>query len=179
MNVLSAISRVLSWVESALVVSLLTVMICFAFAQVILRNLFDTSFLWADPFLRHLVLWVGFLGASLATRHEKHINLDIVTRFTSVKVTHLIRSLTNLFAAIVTGALAKAGWIFLMNEGSGEVLFTIGQMNFPTRWFQVIIPVGFGLMAFRFFIRMIEHIIEANNPTEQSLPQPNVPTLER
>src|SRR5258706_1575078 len=141
MKLLGTISRLLSRLESALVVCLLTIMICFAFAQVVLRNLFNTSFFGGDPFLRHLVLWVGFLGASLARRQEKHINLDVITRFTSPKTTNRIRGVTNLFAAIVTAALAKAGWIFLMNEGSDEVLFTIGQMNFPTWWFQVIIPI--------------------------------------
>ncbi len=179
MKALSAISRALSWVESALVVLLLTVMICLAFLQVVLRNFFETSVLWADPFLRHLVLWVGFLGASLATREEKHINLDIVTRFTPPRITGLIRILTNLSAGIVASALARAGWIFLMNEGSETALFSIGQVDFLTWWFQLIIPIGFGVMAFRFFIRTIEHAGEAFHPTPGMKPPTNVPTLER
>lgn len=175
MKLIKVISRILSKLEGSLVVLLLGFMIVLAFLQVILRNLFATGFLWGDPFLRHLVLWIGFLGASLATQQEKHINLDLVTRFASPKFVNLTRILTNLFACTVTTFLAHAGWVFLQSEiETGELLFTIDQANFPAWWFQLIIPIGFGLMAFRFLIRTIEHIIEALRPPQDTNPPNSV-----
>ena len=165
MKALRFLSSSLLYVERVLIVSLLGIMVLLAFLQVILRNYFSTGILWADPFLRHLVLWIGFLGASLATQQEKHINIDLITRFTSPRVTNVIRIITNLFAGIVCYILASAGLTFLKSEiTAGGSLFSIGETVFHAWWFQVIIPVGFALMALRFFIRTLEHIIATTRP---------------
>ncbi len=174
------ISRFLSLIESALVVVLLSVMILLAFLQVILRNFFSSGLLWADPFLRHLVLWVGFLGASLATQKEKHINLDILTRYLSPARANIVRAGTNLFAALVTGFLARAGWTFLQGEmTSAEPLFTIGGTDVPAWYFQLIIPIGFALMAFRFGARSFEHLLDffRGSPPSAGPPSTYVPTV--
>ena len=179
MKIINGINNLFSFIEKTIVVLFLSIMIVLAFAQVIMRNFFDTGLLWADPFLRHMVLWIGFLGASLATQQEKHINIDLVTRFFSPRNTNFVRIATNLFAAAVCFGLAKAGWTFLQSEiETGDILLTIGQKEFPAWWFQVIIPFGFGLMSFRFLLRTIEHIIRI---FDKSLPAPhstNVPTIE-
>ena len=73
-------------------------MVVLAFLQVLLRNIFDQSFLWGDPLLRHLVLWVGFIGASLATREEKHINIDVLGRALKGRPKLAVRFFTELFA---------------------------------------------------------------------------------
>ncbi len=179
MNVIKSISGILTFIERATIVLLLFVMLLLAFLQVILRNVFSTGILWADPFLRHLVLWIGFIGASLATQQEKHINIDLVTRFVSPRATNIVRILTNLFAGVICVFLSKAGWTFLASEQSVEdVLLTIGTMEFPAWWFQLIIPVGFALMSFRFLLRAIEHSLEAFNPTAKVQHTTHVPTIE-
>lgn len=175
MKPLRLLNTGLLYAERTLVVMLLGVMVLLAFLQVILRNYFSTGILWADPFLRHMVLWIGFLGASLASQQEKHINIDIVTRFVSAKTTNAVRIITNLFAAIVCFALANAGFTFLKSELTTRgALFRIGETDFPMWWFQVIIPVGFALMMFRFFLRTLEHIIAAVRPADHT-PDTNKP----
>jgi TRAP-type C4-dicarboxylate transport system permease small subunit len=179
MKLIKAISSALSLLERTVIVLLLAAMVILAFLQVILRNVFSAGFIWADPFLRHVVLWIGFLGASLATQQEKHINIDLFTRFLGPRAVNIVRIFTNVFAGAVCTALASAGWTFLASEQStGEVLFTIGTTEFQTWWFQLIIPVGFGLMAFRFLIRSIEHVIETFNPTPAVEHMTNVPTID-
>jgi len=171
MNILRTLDRAVSLVERSLVITLVTVMLLLAFTQVILRNYFSMGILWADPLLRHLVLWIAFLGASLATAREKHISIDLITRYVSPATTNLIRIVTNLFACIVSYVLAQAGWTFVRAEmDSQTVLLTIGVMEFPAWWFQLIIPVGFGLLSFRFFLRNLEHISRAFHPSTTNSP---------
>jgi len=159
MTVLRLVDKILLTIERSLVVTLLGTMVLLSFLQVVLRNYFSTGILWADPFLRHLVLWVGFLGASLATQQEKHINIDLVTRFLGPKPTNVIRIVTYLFAAVVCFLLARAGLTFLGNEmETASSLFHIGNTEFSTWWFELIIPIGFFLMMFRFILRALEHI---------------------
>lgn len=165
MKIVRALDNAVLFVERSLVIVLVIIMLLLAFTQVVLRNYFAMGILWADPLLRHMVLWVGFLGASLATQREKHISIDLITRFVSSSATNLIRILTNLFACIVSYILAGAGWTFVKAEMESEtVVLTIGTMEFYSWWFQLIIPVGFGLMCFRFFLRNLEHIRQALQP---------------
>jgi C4-dicarboxylate transporter DctQ subunit len=156
MKLLEIINKYIEKIETGLLVLILSVMVFLAFLQVVLRNLLDQGILWADIFLRHLVLWVGFIGASLATREDKHINIDLFTRFLSKKGKGIARVITNLFAVIICLFLTKAGWTFVQDEKlMGTVLFNDVQ----AWYFQIIIPVGFLLMAFRFFISMLNSLI--------------------
>ena len=149
-----------SWIakfETVLLVVVLSVMVLLAFLQVVLRNLFSEGILWGDTFLRHLVLWVGFLGASLATREKKHINIDLFTRFVKGRSQTFIKAFVNLFAAVVCWYLTSAAWTFVMDEKSvNSTLFS----DIPAWYFQIIIPAGFLLMSFRFLVIFMEHIVE-------------------
>jgi TRAP-type C4-dicarboxylate transport system permease small subunit len=179
MKFLQAVSRALNVLERSLIVLLLGIMVVLAFCQVILRNFFASGLLWGDPFLRQMVLWIGFLGASLATQQEKHINIDLLTRFASPKTVNIVHIATNLFAGLVCYYLMSAGLTFLWSEMEGhEALFSIGEMEFTAWWFQTIIPAGFGLMSFRFFIRAIEHIMEAIHQSGRKEFTTNVPTID-
>ncbi len=179
MKTLAALERALLWVERTTVVVILTVMIGLAFLQVILRNVLSVGFLWADPLLRHAVLWIGFIGASIAARQEKHINIDMVTRFLPPRVTNLVRILTNLFAAAVSLGMAEAGRVFLVSEREvGDVLVTIGQTELPAWYFQTIIPVGFALISFRFILKALSHVVDAFRPAAPSEQNLHVPTPE-
>ena len=129
----------------------------FSFAQVVLRNVFDQGFLWGDIFLRHLVLWVGFIGASIATREEKHINIDVFSRLMKGKAKYFAQALVNMFAAFVSFLLMQAAWAFILEEKEFEtVLFN----DIPAWYFQIIIPVGFGLMMIRFVINLIQKVVD-------------------
>ena len=144
---MKALEKLNSWIEGAetfVLVSVLGVMVIFAFLQVVLRNIFNEGILWGDILLRHLVLWVGFLGASLATRQQKHINIDIFSRFMSDKGKSIVRLITNLFSVFISYILAEAGWTFVQDEQMmGTVLFA----DIPAWYFQTIIPIGFFLLA--------------------------------
>lgn len=162
-KVLSAIDVGLSYVENSLIILILGVMVILAFLQVLLRNFFDTGILWGDIFLRHLVLWVGFIGASLATREEKHINIDVLTRIISKRYIPYVKMIIELVSVIICILLAHAGYKFLMDEIKYE---TILFENIPSWYFELIIPVGFALMAFRFLLKIIEQAAKPK-PTSQ------------
>ena len=56
----------LHFLENGLLVGLLVAMIGIAVTQIVMRNGFDSGFLWADSLLRVLVLWIGMIGALVA-----------------------------------------------------------------------------------------------------------------
>jgi TRAP-type C4-dicarboxylate transport system permease small subunit len=152
MTVLRSIDRGLVKVEGWLLVLFLGIMVVLSFAQVVLRNVFSTGFIWADPLVRHMVLWVGFLGAAIATHEERHISIDALTRFLSPRWKAAATIAGQLFLAVVCVALVSASWTFLMEEkeAGGEIV-----AGLPTYLGLMIIPLGYLLVAVHAVIRCL------------------------
>ena len=161
MIILRKLGNFLLFIERSSVVALLGAMVLLAFTQVILRNVFSTGFLWADTLLRHMVLWAGFVGASLATEEERHIAIDVLSRFLPERYKHLTRIFTFFFAAVICFILGDAALTFVLSEKeAGSVLLIFGSTEVLTWHAELIIPIGFGMMCLRFLLRIAEHIAE-------------------
>jgi len=159
MKVLNFIDEVIAKIETAIVITLLSLMIIVGFTQVILRNFFETGLLWADPFLRYAVLWLAFVGASLATREDRHINIDILTRLLSPKLKKLNSIIINIFALGVCLILFKTSIDFIKLEIQFPSEVFLGIKNWML---ELIIPIGFGLMNLRFLFRILRIIFTKN-----------------
>lgn len=155
MTLLRSLDRFLVKAETVLLVAFLTAMILLSFAQVILRNVFDTGILWADPFVRHLLIWAGFLGAAIATHEERHIGIDALTKFFTPKLKTLAQIFTSLFALIVCYYLADAALVFLRDEKAAGSEFVLSM---PLWVAIIIIPAGYALMGVHFVVKIIESI---------------------
>jgi TRAP-type C4-dicarboxylate transport system permease small subunit len=89
--------EIIDRVEQTLLITLLSCMILTAFLQIILRNALATGLAWGDSLVRNMVLWIGFIGATLATREGKHISLDVLSRWVPFLGKPLIDFMTRLF----------------------------------------------------------------------------------
>lgn len=141
--------RIGRWLEDAVLVLLLTAMISLAATQIILRNVFDSGLVWADELLRILVLWVGLAGALAASRDRNQIRIDVLSRLLGDRGRALVRLLTDLFTSAVCGVVAWHAFVFV--RGSLEFGDTL-LGNLPAWWFQLILPGGFFLMAWRYLV---------------------------
>jgi C4-dicarboxylate transporter DctQ subunit len=145
----------LSRVEQAFVTILLTVMILMAFFQIVLRNFFDTGISWGDSLVRYLVVWVGFIGAAIATKEGKHINIDVASRWLTGPQSNYIRLVSHFFSAVICGFLTLAAIKFLRFEAQmGSTAF----FKLPVWVPEIIIPVTFGLMTLRFAVRFLSEL---------------------
>lgn len=152
MKILKSIDNAFNRAEEAVLITLLTVMIVMAFLQVVLRNLFSSGIQWADILLRHILLWLGFLGAAIATSEHRHINIDVLRRFLPPRVRTVVDSITDLFAAVICFLLAKASWTFVQGEIADRRMILDG---IPSWCAEIIIPVGFGLLVVHFLLRAL------------------------
>ena len=137
----------LNKLEYVVLAFLFAVMVGLAFLQIVLRIFFATGILWGDPLLRHLLLWVALLGATMATKEGRHINIDVITRVLPGKGKAVVHTLTDLFSATICIFLLEASLKFLRDE------FQVGSLAFltvPIWTVCVIFPIAFGLIAFRF-----------------------------
>jgi len=155
MRLLRALNRALVRVETVLLVVFLGVMVVLAFAQVLMRNVAGTGLLWADPLVRHLVLWAGFMGAALATSEERHISIDAINKFLPSRARHIVKISTSLFAAVTCYFLASAAWVFIQDEraAGGELVLSI-----PSWIALAILPAGYLLIMIHFVLNSAEHM---------------------
>ncbi|MGA9407712.1 MAG: TRAP transporter small permease [Bacteroidota bacterium] len=152
MKLLLSFDRWLARITGWLIIFFLGVMIIMAFGQVVLRDFFHTSIEWGDVFLRHLVLWLGFLGAVIATGEGRHLKIEFINKLVPERYRKIIYIVTNFFAAAVCFFLMEAAITFVQMEAeSADTLI----LNLPTTYFIVIIPVGYGIISFRFIVRSL------------------------
>jgi TRAP-type C4-dicarboxylate transport system permease small subunit len=157
MKILRAIDHALAKISGWFLIAALSAMIVMSFGQLVLRNFFGTSIEWGDVFLRHLVLWLGFLGATLATGEDRHIKVDFFAKFIPAKARKILSVVTSLFAGYLCYALMRAGWVFLQSEIEYPTMLVAA---IPTWYFITIIPVGYGLMSFRFVVVALDRSLE-------------------
>lgn len=150
------ISDLLRRIEDALLILILSAMIALSGFQILARNFWLGGFTWGDPLLRVMVLWIALLGAMAATRSDKHITIDILSRHLSVKGRLVSRILTDTFTALVCGILAFHGARFVYMEYEAEVM-AFGAI--PSWLCESIIPFGFGVMALRFMLGVVHGIL--------------------
>ena len=149
----NAVARLEEWILITVVMS----MVLFSFLQVVLRNVLSEGLMGGDIVLRHLVLWVGFIGASLATRSERHINIDVFSRFLKGRAKLVGKIIVNLFSALIAYLLTSASVSFVLMEREFKtVLF--GSVE--SWYFQVIIPIGFAIITFRFLVLALDKLIQ-------------------
>jgi len=158
MNILKKFDNILEKIESVIIVILLIVLLLLSFSQVILRNFFNSGISWADVFLKHIVLYVGLIGASISTKYDKNINMDILGRIVSEKKKNIFAVITNLFSFIIVSLMVYASYLFIKSEyefNSETVLF-FGLKSWIVL---IIIPITLSVISFRFLLKSVERII--------------------
>ena len=130
-------------------------MVVVAGTQIILRNLFDGALLWADPLLRVSVLWIGMIGAMVATRHDKQISVDALSRFLPEQWKARLRVVTDLFTAVVSSVVAWSAYRLMMEDRAAGGM----SIGFAPVWVcEAVLPVGFAVIALRYLLYGVKHL---------------------
>lgn len=152
---LEGLERAGKWGEDAILVLILVAMIVLAAAQIILRNFMDVGFIWADEMLRMLVLWLAVAGALAASREDRHISIDVLSRYLPGYLEKPAKLLVHAFTAVVCALVAWHSFRFVQTSHEfGDVL--LGAV--PAWILQSVLPAGFGLIAWRYAMFTLKDI---------------------
>ncbi len=100
----------------------------------------------SGPIVQHLTLWVGFLGAALAARDGKLLALATGTFIPEGRG----RQIAGIFSAAVAAAVATVlAWGSIDLIRAERETGTIIGAGIPAWVAQLVLPVGFGLIAAR------------------------------
>ncbi len=137
-------------VEAALLAGLVAAMVGLAAWQIFMRNVLGGGLSWADEALRILVLWVTMIGAVAASREQRHVSIDVLSRYLPHAWQRWMKATTNAFAAGVCGVLAWASYQFLAGSLQDDDRLFSGQL--PAWAVQLILPAAFSLLAYRYAV---------------------------
>ena len=135
----------LSAIEDGIAATALAAMVVLPLAEIIARRLFGVGLPGSGPFVQHLTLWIGFLGAAIAAREGKLLALA-----TGTFVPERWRRATTAFASAVAACMAT-----ILTMGAVQLVVTeretgtIIAANVPAWVGQLALPVGFALIALR------------------------------
>ena len=168
MNTLKRFDDILARLEGWVIILLLWLMVILTFVQVALRSLYTYGHFqwanamlghidWSGPFVRLLVLWLTFLGASLLTKEGKHIKIDLLSTLLPKKWLPTRELILASACVVISTIMVKVciDYIRMEMEFGGTIF-----LNLPSWISQLILPAGFALLLFRFLIRAIDEGIQ-------------------
>jgi TRAP-type C4-dicarboxylate transport system permease small subunit len=144
-------------IENWLLVVVTAAIVVFSGTQILLRNAFDSGITWVPPMLGILVIWVGLLGALIATRNNAHIKINILTTYLADRYKPFAFTLSYLFSATILAILTYYSIEFVKLDFSSD-MEAFGSV--PVWMAQIILPVTFFLMSIRYAAYTVLNIIE-------------------
>ncbi len=161
MRIIRLIDRGLAMLVTVLLVGSFTIMLSLAVTQVLLRELVHTNILWGDMAARHLVIWVGFFGAYLAGRNDRHFHIGFLSRFLGPRPRPWFAVVSDSFAALICAFLVAAGWTFVTVGLDPHAVLFLGVRQTAAA---MIVPAGFLLMALQYTLRVVQGLAKAIRP---------------
>ena len=144
MSVLYGVHRTVITMEKIVLFVILATMIFMSFGQVVARNLFNQGYMWVDIFLRHGVIWVTFIGASLASEYRQHIKIDVLSYLLSSPFKQKAFDMAvSLFQIVFCGLLAVSSleYVSMLKEYP-----TYDLKWFPVWGLRLVVPFSFVMM---------------------------------
>lgn len=133
-RVVDGLSRMLNRLVEGVMAALLTAMTLLAGTQIAGRFVFGYSIFWSDELARFLLVWVSFLGLTIAVRRGAHPGIDSLTR-----------ALPPTWARVILGlAILLSLLFFLVMVGYGGAL---ALRTWPQRSTSLGIRMGIPYLA--------------------------------
>ena len=175
-----ALGRLAVWVgrtEDAVLAVALGLMALIPVVELVGRSWFNVGIAGAPDYLQHLTLWIGFLGAMLATREGKHLKIAAATDWLPPRIHHVVDCLVAFISTAVCAGLFGASLQLVVAEAPGLPPWTASIMpDFVERWLEpfglyesggltkvagwipiwiaeAVMPFAFAIMAVRFILR--------------------------
>ena len=167
--------RILNKSIEVVTILFLSCMIVLVPTEVLLRYAFGKSLYVTEELTRYLMVWMVFLGSSLAFRENSHITIEIlVNRFHGRS-----RSWWNLIAQV----LLLTFLIFIIIEGIIPLTFQMRQivpsLGVPMFWFYLAIPVGGVVMILNILPKIWESLKIVLGRSKPGQRDENIPQKEQ
>ena len=109
-SVADLLERITEWIMAAM----LAIMVGLVFANVVLRYIFSSGIVAAEEIARLMFVWLVFLGATVALRHQRHLGLEILQSRLPFKVRRACAVISHLMILYALYLFVQGSWIQLL-----------------------------------------------------------------
>lgn len=143
-------NKIFTKVEDWLLEVFLSVMVLMVLLQILMRNFLQSGIPGGDDLIRHLVLWIAFFGAGIATRSKSHVKIDALTNIVGAQSRKYMDVVVNFFSFGVCAVLmvSSCQFLFIEYQAQGHSQF----LNLPVWTLEIVMPLGYLIIAIRFAI---------------------------
>ena len=155
-TILGHLDRLGRLIENVFLVGLLGAMMVLSVTQIVMREIFNTGFVWAGELLKLMVLWLAMIAAIAAARDNRHIRIDALSHVLPGPAIRYTRVLVDLFGAAVCAVVAWQAWRYLQLEIEFEDTVLIDT---PAWIAHAVVPASFAVMGYRFIIGAVRKAV--------------------
>ena len=146
---MNAVRRYFASVEMIVAGFLLVLLTVLLTVQIVNRYVLGTSFVWLEEIARISFVWMIYFSAAGAARDDRHIRIEIVDLFVGPTV---LRWVTLVADILTIGFDLAVVWLgILLVQSTIKYGDTTPVTNIPMGIIYAVIPVCYGLMAYRLF----------------------------
>jgi C4-dicarboxylate transporter DctM subunit len=137
---------VLHFSEDVLASLSLFLIALFPVLEVFARGIFHTGIHSSTEYVKHLVIFITFLGAMITSRQDRHLCFAVGIEYISSPFKEWIRAGNALVSVVVSVFLFVSSMSFVTTA------FTAADKLgfFPLKWAMYVVPLGFFIMLVRF-----------------------------
>jgi TRAP-type transport system small permease protein len=139
---LQRLSGVLRRCTEIAIMVLMAFLVVVVVASVLFRYILLSPLTWSEEVGRYVMIWLGFLAASIAVRQGLHVGVEFVVQWVRPGLAAWLRGLAR--AATIAFLLIVTGYGFVLVPGLWEQWSPV--MDIRMTWPYLAIPVGGLLM---------------------------------
>lgn len=141
------LTRIVNRLEEGVISLLLVGTTLLVFADVVLRFVFSTGFLWLEELTLHFSAWMVLFGASYGLKVGAHIGVDAVVRLIPPGPRRWVSVFAAALCLVYCGLFLYGSWVYLSTMYKIQVeLESVGIQAWIAH---SILIIGFGLLAVR------------------------------
>jgi TRAP-type C4-dicarboxylate transport system permease small subunit len=128
-------------------------MVAMVTGDIVLRNVSNTGFVWANEVSEYALYLMTLFTAPWLLRRGQHIRLDLVLVLLPPRVAWVMEALADVLGIAVCLVLVRYG-IAMTYDSFSIGAITIKNLVFPEWWLLAPLPAAFALVALEFVFRL-------------------------
>ncbi len=158
MKIIKAIVNIYNKIEEYFLVINLVAMVAVIFMQVIMRYVFNNSLTWSEELARYLFIWQVLLAASVATRKNIQIRIEMFSqKIKSLKGKQALELLVNFLIMGLYITFFISGMASFESIADKDVVSIAMRMPMTLVFFAI--PFSSAIIVLRMLCRIIYDII--------------------
>lgn len=132
--------------EDWITLAIFWIMVALVFLQFFTRYALNDSYAWTEELATYCLIGVVFVGASMCTRKDRHIQVDILYRFMPAAVCRVMSTLVDLLRVGFLGYVTLLVWKYTEIVGDEPMTTLITWPKNAVYWLAL---AGFAIMTIR------------------------------